>query len=193
MKNIISRKDLIRKAYLEKRKELSSKKFHSDSQQVFEKTIEIINKYKPKCIHCFLPINSKYEINTLPIIKYCWDHNIDVLVPVSNFKDSTLKSAEFNRNTKTINTKNNITEPFEPVFKNPKDIDIVITPLLAFDSDGYRIGYGKGFYDRFFTILNKDVKRIGLSLFAPCQKIENRNMQDIPLTHCITPEIIYSF
>ena len=44
-------------------------------------------------------------------------------------------------------------------------LDIVITPLLAFDPHGYRVGYGKGFYDRFFASLHKDAKRIGISSF----------------------------
>ena len=77
-------------------------------------------------------------------------------------------------------------------FKND-NINIVITPLLAFDPKGYRVGYGKGFYDRFFASLHKDAKRIGISLFKPCKDIENINEHDIPLTHCVTPNKTYSF
>jgi len=72
-------------------------------------------------------------------------------------------------------------------------IDMVITPLLAFDDKGYRVGFGKGFYDRFFASLNKEVKRIGISLFESCENIEDINEHDIPLTHCVTPNKTYSF
>ena len=187
------KKVIARKIYLKKRQELSSSKFEEEASRLVKKTIELIEKYKPNCIHCFLPIHSKGEINTTPIIQYCWKNNINVLVPVSNFEDGTIKNAEFRPNTKTKQTKYNITEPIDPVWKKTDNIDIVITPLLAFDPKGYRVGYGKGFYDRFFASLHRDSKRIGISLFKPCKGIENINEYDIPLTHCVTPEKTYSF
>ena len=187
------KKDLLRKTYLIKRQKLSSSKFQRESITLVKKTIELIKKYRPKCIHCFLPIRSKCEIDTMPIIQYCWENNINVFVPVSNFEDSTLKTAEFKPETKTKQTKNNITEPINPVWKKNETIDIIFTPLLAFDLKGYRVGYGKGFYDRFFASENTHAKRIGISLFDPCNIIENINDYDIPLTHCVTPRKIYSF
>jgi 5-formyltetrahydrofolate cyclo-ligase len=187
------KKDIVRKTYLKKRQELSSTKFEEESSQLLKNTIELIKKYNPKCIHCFLPIHSKGEINTSPIIQYCWKNNIDVVVPVSNFNDGTLKNAEFKTNTKTKQTKNNITEPIDPVWVENNKIDLVITPLLAFDLKGYRVGYGKGFYDRFFASLHKDVKKIGISLFSPCEVIEDTNEHDIPLTCSVTPNKNYSF
>ena len=114
-------------------------------------------------------------------------------MPVSNFENGTLQNAEFRPHTKTKQTKNNITEPVDPIWGKNDNISIVITPLLAFDLKGYRVGYGKGFYDRFFASLNKDVKKIGVSLFEPCKIIDDINENDIPLTHCITPNKIYSF
>ena len=88
------KKDIVRKTYLKKRQELSSSKFEEESSQLVQNTIELIKKYKPECIHCFLPIHSKGEINTTPIIQYCWKNNINVVVPVSNFEDGTLKIGE---------------------------------------------------------------------------------------------------
>ena len=187
------KKDIVRKIYLKKRQELSPSKFEEDSFQLVQNTIELIKEYKPECIHCFLPIHSKGEINTTPIIEYCWKNNINVVVPVSNFEEGTLKNAEFKPLTKTKQTKNNITEPIDPIWGKNDNIDIVITPLLAFDPKGYRVGYGKGFYDRFFAALHKDAKRIGISLFKNCEGIEDINEQDISLTHCVTPNKTYSF
>ena len=104
-----------------------------------------------------------------------------------------MKNAEFKSDTKTKQAKYNITEPMNPVWVNNEMIDMVITPLLAFDGEGYRVGFGKGFYDRFFASLNKDVKRIGISLFESCENIEDINEHDIPLTHCVTPNKTYTF
>ena len=79
-------KDIVRKKYLKKRQELSSFKFEEESSQLVQNTIELIKKYKPECIHCFLPIHLKGEINTIPIIQYCWENNINVVVPVVTLK-----------------------------------------------------------------------------------------------------------
>jgi len=186
-------KDTARKLFQEKRQKITAFRFEQESSQLIQNTINLIKKLNPICIHCFLPIQTKQEINTNPIIEYCWSKNIHVVVPISNFDEGTLKSAEFSPNTETKITKNNIIEPAKPVWKEDHDIDLVITPLLAFDIKGYRVGYGKGFYDRFFAPLSNDVKRVGISLFSPCEEIENINEYDIPLTHCITPTKIYTF
>ena len=187
------KKDIVRKTYLKKRQELSSSKFEEDSSRLIQNTIELIRKYELKCIHCFLPIHTKDEINTTPIIQYCWKNNIKVVVPVSNFEEGTMRNAAFSPDTKTKQTKYNITEPIDPIWIENDNIDLVITPLLAFDTKGYRVGYGKGFYDRFFASLHKDVKKIGISLFSPCEVVEDINEHDVPLTCCVTPNKNYSF
>jgi len=64
---------------------------------------------------------------------------------------------------------------------------------LAFDEKGNRIGYGKGFYDRFLNECKKDVIKVGLSFFEATTTIEDTNANDIPLDFCVTPEKIYRF
>ena len=187
------KKDTARKIYLKKRQELSSSELEEYSSRLIQNTIELIKKYELDCIHCFLPIHTKDEINTLPIIQYCWKNNIKVVVPVSNFKEGTMRNAAFSPSTKTKQTKYNITEPIDPIWIENDNIDLVITPLLAFDTKGYRVGYGKGFYDRFFASLHKNVKKIGISLFSPCEVVEDINEHDVPLTCCVTPNKNYSF
>ena len=187
------KKDSLRKKFLKKREELIALKLEEDSLLLNQKCIELIKKYHPKYVHCFLPIHSKGEINTLEIIQYCWKNKINVVVPVSNFDEGTMQQAEFKSDTKTKLTKYNITEPVDPIWINNQCIDIVITPLLAFDLKGYRVGYGGGFYDRFFSSLPLNVKKIGISLFDPCTCIEDITELDMPMTHCITPKKIYTF
>ena len=187
------KKDIVRKTYLKKRQELSASKFEEESSQLVQNTIELIKKYKPECIHCFLPIHSKGEINTTPIIQYCWKNNINVVVPVSNFEDGTLKNAEFRPHTKTKQTKNNITEPIDPIWKKNDAIDIVITPLLAFDLKGYRVGYGKGFYDQFLSKCQSETIKIGLSFFESETLISDTLSTDIQLDYCVTPTKVYNF
>ena len=67
-------------------------------------------------------------------------------------------------------------------------------PLLAFDKKGYRVGYGKGFYDRFLLNLKEDALKVGLSLFeVEDDLISDINSYDIPMDICVTPEILYTF
>ena len=68
---------------------------------------------------------------------------------------------------------------------------MVLVPLLAFDTKGYRVGYGKGFYDRFLSKI--DVKKVGISLFEAVECIADVHEDDIRLDLCITPKQIYSF
>ena len=132
-------------------------------------------------------------INTFPIIEFCLSQDIQVVVPVTNFSDNTMKSANFNFNTLLTAKKYNIPEPINPSIVNDEIIDFVITPLLAFDLNGFRVGYGKGFYDRFFNLINPKSYKVGLSLFDPIIEIKDVNEHDICLTHCITSHEIYTF
>ena len=73
-------------------------------------------------------------------------------------------------------------------------IDVVFVPLLAFDKLGHRVGYGKGFYDKFLNDdCRKDVIKIGLSLFKPVDKISDIQKHDIVMDYCVTPDKVYIF
>lgn len=84
----------------------------------------------------------------------------------------------------------------EPVGNNeipPEAIDLILVPLLAFDKKGQRVGYGKGYYDRFLKDCREDCIRIGLSYFEPVERIEDAGEFDVPLDLCITPQQVYVF
>src|SRR5690606_35011730 len=87
----------------------------------------------------------------------------------------------------------NIPEPISGEEIPSDKIDVVFIPLLAYDIHGNRVGYGKGFYDRFLSECRKDTLKIGLSFFEPENKREDVYEQDIPLDFCITPDTIYTF
>ncbi|HRN73145.1 MAG TPA: 5-formyltetrahydrofolate cyclo-ligase [Ginsengibacter sp.] len=76
---------------------------------------------------------------------------------------------------------------------DPVEIDLVLIPMLAFDAQGYRVGFGKGYYDRFLAHCRKDTLKIGLSFFAPVDSIEDTDPHDIKLDYCCTPERTYKW
>jgi 5-formyltetrahydrofolate cyclo-ligase len=86
-----------------------------------------------------------------------------------------------------------IKEP-DPVMSQLVDVselDAVLVPLLGYDQQGHRVGYGGGYYDRFLAECRPDVLRIGLSFFEPIAVISDVDTWDIRLSFCITPTGIY--
>lgn len=153
-----------------------------------------------KCLHIFLPILSKNEIDTWPMINYVWENypHITVVVPVANFKDRQMTSVRLTPETIVEVNKWSIPEPIKNqvgYLEIPtSEIDLVIVPLLAVDCDGQRVGYGAGFYDRFLETTKPTVFTVGLSQFTILvEPISDVLPTDIPIQQVITPLGIKSF
>ncbi|MEY2811910.1 MAG: hypothetical protein RI991_905, partial [Bacteroidota bacterium] len=86
-----------------------------------------------------------------------------------------------------------IPEPTAGIEVTSDMIDVVVVPLLAFDKKGNRVGYGKGYYDRFLASCRNDVITIGLSFFPPVLSIDDIDFFDKKLDFCITPDSVYAF
>jgi 5-formyltetrahydrofolate cyclo-ligase len=97
------------------------------------------------------------------------------------------------KNTTFTKNRFNIFEPDGNEVIDPQLIDAVFVPLLAFDSRGYRVGYGKGYYDRYLAGCAQDVVKLGFSYFEAIDMIEDINEFDVPLNYCITPMRVYEF
>lgn len=122
----------------------------------------------PRCIHVYLPIPGSAELDTTPIIQAVQDHYPSILwaVPWLLKGDQNMKTAAYVPN-ETILTSGpmRVPQPESPVWVPETEIDLVLLPLLAHDAQGYRAGYGKGFYDRFLQLCRPDIKTVGLSYF----------------------------
>ncbi|MGI8636232.1 MAG: 5-formyltetrahydrofolate cyclo-ligase [Segetibacter sp.] len=143
----------------------------------------------------YWPLERHYEPNTLLYTRYL-EHAIPALkvtFPVVDFKTFEMEAVLVHEDTDFIENKYGIPEPEEGEKIANEEIDIVFVPLLAFDKMGYRVGYGKGYYDRFLKTCRADVLSIGFSYFDAVDEIEDRNQFDVPLNYCITPHKIYEF
>ena len=179
-----------RKKYLDLRKKL-------DNVQIISKSISISNNLQDLPIwehnfyHIYLPIKEKNEVDTMPIINILNNKKKKVLIPKSDFNNTTMKSFLLNDN--TVLKKNNygITEPI-----NNEEflgrIDVIFIPLVAYDLIGNRVGYGKGFYDKFLRNQNNKILRVGLSFFNQEKRIKI-DEHDENLDFCVTPNRIFSF
>lgn len=147
-------------------------------------------------LHVFIPIDKFKEPDTFRFINYLRKNKptIKVVLSKSDFEDNTMRNYLWDGN--TLNLEMNqwgIFEPVHGVLVNESDIDAVIIPLLVADKSGNRIGYGKGFYDRFLSKCKPSVQKIGLSYFEPVELIEDVNLLDIPIDSLITPNATYNF
>lgn len=119
--------------------------------------------------------------------------SINKALPVINPATVSINACITGKNTSMQVNKYGIPEPLSSEVIAPALLDLVIVPLLAFDKNGYRVGFGKGYYDRYLPSCRKNVIKLGFSYFPPVEKIDDVNEYDIPLNYCITPEALYEF
>lgn len=119
--------------------------------------------------------------------------DLQIAYPVSHQPTSTFTAVQIDESTVYQTNSWGITEPSAGIPLDPSAVDLVLVPLLAFDAEGYRVGYGKGFYDRFLANCREDVVTMGFSYFPPIARIADTGQFDVPLSYCITPDRIYEF
>jgi len=165
--------------------------------EILDMSVEIANNllkfniWGLKTFHLFMTIDENKEVDTKPILDLLIGKGKEIIIPKINTNTNTLDSYVFNENTVFKISNLRIPEPINGILFNGK-IDVVILPLLAYDLDGNRIGYGKGFYDNFISSLKSEPLKIGISYFSPEKSLECNNL-DINLDYCITPNQIFSF
>ena len=185
------KKSEIRKKYLEKRKNLSQDKVSFLSEKIFANFVNYFKPISEQKVHIFIPIEKFNEMNTQIFIDYFLSRNIKVYVP--KIVDTKLISVEIFLDTEFNLNNWGISEPISNIDSEVLDFDFVITPLLYCDFKGNRVGYGKGFYDEFFSNISKDSKKIGVNYFNPDDIIDDVWENDIPLDYLVTPTEILSF
>jgi len=151
----------------------------------------------PSQIMTYSPIKNSNEFDPQIITDYCYFKNPSqqLFYPVMIFDNANPQLISVVADDDTVFQANRfgIEEPVDGIHMFPAEIDLVIVPLLTFDRKGNRVGYGKGYYDRFLKQCRKDCLKIGFSYFEPINHIDDVNKHDIKLDYCITPETIYQF
>ena len=143
--------------------------------------------------HLFLSISEKMEVDTQAILHILQGKDKNVVLSKANFKSGELNNYLLTDATVIKVNDWGIPEPVEGIEISTDKIEVVFIPLLVFDEKGNRIGYGKGFYDRFLSQCSPDVVKIGLSFFDAEKEISDISPLDVPLDYCVTPEKIYDF
>jgi len=152
--------------------------------RLIEKNLYSLLEYiKAKTIHIYLS-SFCCEVDTFPIIKNFIEKNGKVLVPIVDEENHELLHSELKSLHGLKRSRFNIWEPERKYIVNPNNTDLIIVPGIGFDLKGNRIGYGKGYYDRF--LVNSDAPKIALTYeFQIIDNIPTTN-NDIPVNIIVT-------
>lgn len=189
-------KATLRRQMLQKRQRYLSEEVDARSQQICRQFFRYFNLSAVRMLHVFLPMAHKNEVNTWYIIEQLRLNfpAIAVAVPVTDLANQTLTHYLLTPATTINQNKWGIPEPSGAKPVTERAIDMVLVPLLAFDEKGHRVGYGKGFYDRFLAVCRPDVLIVGLSLEEERMPlITDVHEADITLQFAVTPSQVCRF
>ncbi|WP_039767662.1 MULTISPECIES: 5-formyltetrahydrofolate cyclo-ligase [unclassified Caldicellulosiruptor] len=137
----------------------------------------------------FVYMNLPYEVDTSRIINYLSAKGKRICVPkiVDRIR---MIAGEYRKDGKLKRNRFGIVEPKETIEVNPSDIDVCIIPLLAFDQSLNRIGFGKGYYDRFLKEVEPSCLKVGVAYhFQKVPKIFSER-HDVKLDVIVTDRFI---
>jgi 5-formyltetrahydrofolate cyclo-ligase len=143
--------------------------------------------------HIFLAIEKQKEVNTDYILNVLSGKDKNILISKSDFETGDMTHFLLTDNTVIKKNKYNIPEPIDGIEISNDKIEVVFMPLLAFDKQGNRVGYGKGFYDRFLANCKPDTIKIGLSFFEAETEITDVFESDVRMDYCVTPSETFRF
>lgn len=188
-------KQELRKIYFQKRLALAADEYRSLSERLCTVLIENINLSTIHVLHTFIPIEKNKEPDTWLIIDRVNKEFPHIKISIPKINDQTALLDNFFYEGADQLEKNTwgILEPKQGKPTPLEKIDVVLVPLLAADEQGHRVGYGRGFYDKFLNQCPASVKKVGLSFFPPVKSISDVNTHDHELTHLVTAEKFYTF
>lgn len=179
----------LRKYSLARRMDLSEGELAQLNFNLYQNFFSGIDLSFTQVLHVFLPIVSKREPDTWPIIDRIRREfpHIRISIPKVNTATGVFESFYFEGMQQLSTSAWGIQEPTQGTLTPPEKIDRVLIPLLAYDQTGHRVGYGKGFYDKFLMTCRPDCIKTGLSLFHAEKKIDDTSSFDIRMDECVNP------
>lgn len=185
-------KQALRIHYKTLRKQLSENQLEEMSLAVANNVLTL-PVWEKTYFHIFLPIEAHNEVNTEFILHLLSGKDKEIVISKSDFKTRNMTHFLLTDNTKIKKNEYNIPEPVDGIEVPAKKIEVVFIPLLAYDKLGNRVGYGKGFYDKFLSECQTETIKIGLSFFEPEEQITDVFETDVKLDYCVTPNAVFKF
>jgi 5-formyltetrahydrofolate cyclo-ligase len=191
------RKAEVRAEYRARRQQLSTAQWAAWNEQLTQELLALLSRYPIRYLHLFWGVTAQKEPDTEAMIKAIRERFPTLHIVVPRVLSGTKELAHYLITPSTEWTVNawGIAEPLPASTEEvvPTQLDLVIIPLLAFDEQGYRVGYGGGFYDRFLAKCRPDVLKVGLSFWPPIASITDVNPYDVRLDYCLTPRKVWQW
>ena len=184
-------KAVLRTEYQKRRDSLTEEQIADCSIQISNLSLTL-NIWEYSIYHLFMTNEKNKEIDTSYLLSVIQGKDKQPVIP-KIVDDYRLEHFLLNDQTPLKKNRWGIPEPLSGITINPKQIEVVFVPLLVFDQQGHRVGYGKGYYDRFLDQCSESTLKVGLTFFDPVTKIEDIETHDISLDFALTPERIYAF
>ena len=184
-------KAVLRTEYQKRRDSLTEEQIADCSIQISNLSLTL-NIWEYSIYHLFMTNEKNKEIDTSYLLSVIQGKDKQPVIP-KIVDDNRLEHFLLNDQTPIKNNRWGIPEPLSGITINPKQIEVVFVPLLVFDQQGHRVGYGMGYYDRFLVECSETTLKVGLSFFDPVSKIEDIKTHDIALDFALTPEGIFTF
>ena len=185
-------KKALRQKYKARRKTLSNEERDERSLAIANQLLKI-PIWDKTYYHLFLSITELVEVETEYVLQILAGKDKEIVISKCHFESGELSHFLLTDNTKIKKNNFNIPEPVDGLEVPVAKIDVVFVPLLAFDTKGNRIGYGKGFYDRFLAGCKPETIKVGLSFFEAEEERFEMQEFDQQLNYVITPQKIYRF
>lgn len=186
-------KEILRKQFLAKRSKLPNKDAEEKSNIITNKLLDLQIYKNSSFIMSYIAFRK--EVRTKKFIKHSISNGKRVGVPITVHKTKELIVSELKDfdNELVIGYYNILTPKSQYIRRvSPSIVDLVIVPGAVFDKDGYRIGYGGGYYDRFLKKLNKDAVTIGFAYDFQLVDSLPRSKYDIPVDYILTEKQLIS-
>jgi 5-formyltetrahydrofolate cyclo-ligase len=185
-------KQELRKKYKELRQAMPLEAIQDESLAIANRLLSL-DIWQNTYFHIFLTMENQKEVHTDVVLNILAGKDKEVIVSRSDFESCSMVHYLLTDNTKLMLSNYGIPEPVDGIEVPSARMDVVFVPLLAFDEKGHRVGYGKGFYDRFLSECKADVIKIGLSFFEAEPDDIPHNPTDVTLDYCVTSKKVYNF
>ncbi len=186
MEGIATQKSALRKSLLSTKLAMSDDEWSEKSTAVHHNLLQLDEIKLAERVHSYISINKRKELNTLPLVEYFLEEGKEVVVPIISEDKKTLDHS-FIHGLGDLEENNwGVLEPKRIIPADASTFDIIIVPMVGADKLKNRIGYGKGFYDRFLS--KQKALKIGLCFSEAVIDELPVEPFDIPLDIIVTEE-----
>lgn len=200
MNNSQSLRSALRKSMRQARRALSPNQQREFAQQLQQQLLKIDRLNQAQHIAVYLANDG--ELDLMPFIQWCWLQNISTYLPVVHpFSKGHLLFLHYHQTSEMQKNQYGIAEPKLDVSQvlPCTALDIIFTPLVAFDAQGERLGMGGGYYDRTLATWYQQ-RTTGdhpypIGIAHDCQQVDciPSESWDIPMPEIITPSKHFEF